>query len=102
MDPTSPRREASLFDLPGTFGFPAFSFSGQPPVPLPLHRAGPRGQYGHMSEDKQTPDTTEDHKPTGMGKTVRARMFLITMLLLFAGTVGLLVFAYLRSGPPGS
>lgn len=67
-----------------------------------MHRAGPAGQYDLMSDDKQTPDKTEDHKPPGMGKTVRARMFLITMLLLFAGTVGLLVFAYLRSGPPGS
>lgn len=67
-----------------------------------LAPAAMRGPIWAMSDNKDV--TENEHKSgfEGRGKTVRARMFLITMLLLFAATVGLLVYAYFRLGPPGS
>ena len=55
-----------------------------------------------MSENKETTGKADESGFTGRGKPIRARMFLITMLLLFGGTVGLLVYAFFRAGPPGS
>ena len=36
------------------------------------------------------------------GRKVKARMFLITMLVLFGGTLGVLIYAALRSVPAPS
>jgi len=61
-----------------------------------LRRRRGAGQYGTMSEEEN------ETGPERRGNTVRARMFLITMLFLIGSTVGLLVYAYLRAAPPGS
>ena len=42
-------------------------------------------------------ENPSDGEPTG--HKVKARMFLLTMLLLFAGTLGILIYAVLRSVP---
>ncbi len=42
----------------------------------------------------------EDHRDGApAGRKVKARMFLLTMLVLFAGTLGVLIYAALRSVP---
>lgn len=48
--------------------------------------------------------TNDDNPSDGEkpGRKVRARMFLLTMLLLFAGTLGILIYAVLRSAPSPS
>lgn len=47
-------------------------------------------------------DNENKADPGDGGRKVKARMFLITMLLLFAGTVGILIYAVLRSTPSAS
>ncbi len=59
-----------------------------------MRRRDRAGQYAAMSEEEN------ETGPERRGNTVRARVFLITMLLLIGSTVGLLIYAYLRAGPP--
>lgn len=63
---------------------------------LPLHERAHAGQYKPMTNDE---NPTDDKAP---GRKVKARMFLLTMLLLFAGTLGILIYAVLRTVPTPS
>ena len=67
-----------------------------PERPLPLRKRPPAGQYETMTKQ-------ENHNDGGTpGRKVKARMFLVTMLLLFAGTLGIPIYAVLRSVPAPS
>jgi hypothetical protein len=63
---------------------------------LPLRRHHSAGQYDLMTKQENQRD---EEAP---GRKVKARMFLITMLVLFGGTLGVLIYAALRSVPSAS